>query len=61
MVISAFVHPWDRYKPAAAANVVSNIEMGNALLGVITNPAIKGQSMTVGAQDLQKLASEGKV
>ena len=59
MVISAFVHPWDSYKPAA--NVVSNTDMGKALLGVIVNPAAKGQSMTVGAQDLEKLASEGKV
>ena len=59
VVISAFVHPWDSYKPAA--NVVSNTDMGKALLGVIVNPAAKGQSMTVGAQNLEKLASEGKV
>ena len=59
MVIGAFVHPWDSYKPAA--NVVSNIEAGKALLGVIINPAAKGQSMSIGAQDLKKLASEGKV
>ena len=53
------MHPWDSYKPAA--NVVSSTDMGKALLGVIVNPAAKGQSMTVGAQDLEKLASEGKV
>ena len=53
------MHPWDSYKPAT--NVVSNIEMGKALLGVIVNPAAKGQSMSVGAQDLTKLASEGKL
>lgn len=53
------MHPRDSYKPAT--NVVSNIDMGKALLGVIVNPAAKGQSITVGAQYLQKLASEGKV
>ena len=59
MVIGAFVHPWDNYKPAA--NVVSNIDTGKALLGVIVNPVAKGQSMKVGPQDMNKLASEGKV
>ena len=53
------MQPWDTVKPAA--NVVSNIDMGKALLGVIVNPAAKGQSMTVGAQDLEKLAQGGKV
>ena len=58
-MIGILVLPWDIYKPAA--NVVSNSEMGKALLGVIVNPGAKGQSMSVGAQDLEKLASEGKV
>ena len=51
--------PWDSFQPAAM--VVSNIDMGKALLGVIVNPSAKGQSMTVRAQDLEKVAQEGKV
>ena len=59
-MIGVLVLPWDSYKPAS--NVVPNTEMGKAILGVIVNPAAKGQSMNVsGAQDLDKLASEGKV
>lgn len=53
------VLPWDIYQPSGSA--VSSTEMGKALLGVIVNPAAKGQSMIVGAQELEKLASEGKV
>lgn len=58
-MINSLVRPWDNIIPAP--NVVSNVEMGKALLGVIVNPTAKGISMTVGAQDLEKLAADGKL
>lgn len=57
--IGTFVCPWDNVIPGP--NIVSNVEMGKALLGVIVNPTAKGISMTVGAQDLEKLAADGNL
>ena len=60
ILIGLYVRPWDNITPGP--NTASNVEMGKALLGVIVNPAAKGISMSVlGAQDLEKLAVDGKV
>ena len=53
------MHPWDTVQPTEG--VVSNVEMGKALLGVALNPAAKGLSMKVEAKDMEKLATEGKI
>lgn len=60
-VIAAFVRPWDTVQTSVENSIVSSADMGKALLGVALNPAAKGLSMTVGAKDVEKLASEGKV
>ena len=58
MLISVLVLPWDIYE--TAGNAVSSAEMGKALLGVIVNPVAKGQAMIAGAQEMKRLATEGK-
>ena len=55
------MRPWDTVQTSVENSIVSSADMGKALLGVALNPAAKGLSMTVGAKDVEKLASEGKV
>ena len=57
--ISTLVTPWDNPTVPPGVTYVDNIEMGKALLGVITNPNARGVTLNVVPETLKKLAENG--